>query len=279
MDLNTVTAVVAAPTRAAQATWRPGDAWLAGGTWLFSAPQPHLRRLIDLRGFDWPPFRIDAAGLELAATCTLARLGRIDPPAEWAAAPLIGQCRRALLGSFKVWNEATVGGNLCLSLPAGPMISLATALDGVCTLWRPDGGVRQVAALDFVTGPQRNVLAPGELLRAVTLPAAALRCRTAFRRISLTPHGRSAALLIGRRSPDDGAFTLTVTAATVRPVRLAFPGLPGAAELLTALERAVPPWLYHHDVHGAPAWRRLMTVRFAEEIRAELARPREEGAR
>jgi CO/xanthine dehydrogenase FAD-binding subunit len=175
-----------------------------------------------------------------------------------------------LLGSFKVWNEATVGGNLCLSLPAGPMISLTAALDGACVIWTPEGGERQVAAADFVTGPQRNVLGPGELLRSIRLPVSALRCRTAFRQISLTPHGRSAALLIGARSPD-GSSVFTVTASTVRPVQLRFPGLPGPAELLTALERAIPPELYHLDVHGAPAWRRQMTVRFAEEIRRELS--------
>ncbi|MFF0622402.1 FAD binding domain-containing protein [Streptomyces sp. NPDC004296] len=279
MDLDTITAVVTAPTRAAQATWKPGDAWLAGGTWLLSAPQPRLRRLIDLRGFGWQPFRVDAHGLEIAATCTLSQLSDITTPVEWTAAPLIAQCRQALLGSFKVWNEATVGGNLCLALPAGPMISLTASLDGSCTIWRPDGGARQVAAVDFVTGPQRNVLAPGELLRSVTLPASALRCRTAFRCISLTPQGRSAALLIGRRSPKDGSFVLTVTASTVRPVRLAFHGLPGSAELRAALERAVPPRLYHDDVHGAPAWRRLMTLRFAEEIRSELASSRQEEGR
>jgi hypothetical protein len=28
---------------------------------------------------------------------------------------------------------------------------------------------------------------------------------------------------------------------------------------------------YYDDVHGAPAWRRHMTLQFAEEIRQELA--------
>jgi CO/xanthine dehydrogenase FAD-binding subunit len=276
MDLNTITSVVEVPTRAEQAAWQPGDAWLAGGTWLFSEPQPRLGRLLDLRGFGWQPFRSDAHGLEIAATCTLAQLFEISTPEEWIAAPLIGQCRQALLGSFKVWNEATVGGNICLSLPAGPMISLTASLDGICTIWTPDGEARQVAAADFVTGPQLNVLTPGELLRSITLPASALRCRTAFRWISLTPHGRSAALVIGRRSPDDGSFVLTVTASTIRPVRLAFPRPPGSAELFAAVEEAIPPELYNRDVHGAPQWRRLMTVRFAEEIRSELSR-REAG--
>ena len=275
MDLNTITSVVEVRSRAEQAAWQPGDAWLAGGTWLFSEPQPQLRRLIDLRGFGWDPFRAGAHGLEIAATCTLAQLLEIRTSAEWIAAPLISQCCQALLGSFKVWNEATVGGNLCLALPAGPMISLTASLDGVCTIWTPDGGERRVGAADFVTGPQRNVLGPGELLRSVTLPASAMRCRTASRWISLTPHGRSAALVIGRRSPDDGSFVLTVTASTVRPVRLVFEGLPGPAELLAAVERAVPPKLYCRDVHGVPAWRRRMTLRFAEEIRSKLSQREE----
>ncbi|MGD0064976.1 MAG: FAD binding domain-containing protein, partial [Streptosporangiaceae bacterium] len=119
MDLPGITEVVDARLGA----WRPGDAWLAGGTWLFSEPQPDLSRLLDLRAFGWPPLRVSRDGLEIGATCTLAELARMRAP-QWRAAPLIGQCCAALLGSFKVWNAATVGGNLCLALPAGPMISL-----------------------------------------------------------------------------------------------------------------------------------------------------------
>ena len=71
--------------------------------------------------------------------------------------------------SFKIYNAATVGGNICMSLPAGAMISLATSLEGSYTLWPRDGKPRQVAALDFVTGNHRNVLAPGELSRAASI--------------------------------------------------------------------------------------------------------------
>src|SRR5690606_13531251 len=99
--------------------------------------------------------------------------------------PLIQQCCRSFLASFKIWNAATVGGNICMSLPAGPMISLATALEGVATIVEPDGGERRLPVEQFVTGNQRNVLQPGELLRAIELPASALARRTAFRRMSL----------------------------------------------------------------------------------------------
>ena len=63
-----------------------------------------------------------------------------------------------LLASFKIWNAATVGGNICMSLPAGAMISLVVALEGRCTLWPCDAAPRQVPAVDFVTGNHTNVL-------------------------------------------------------------------------------------------------------------------------
>ncbi|RVU13100.1 FAD binding domain-containing protein [Methylobacterium oryzihabitans] len=270
MDLNTIGSIVTPGSRADLDGWRPGDAWLAGGTWLFSEPQPDLSRLIDLAGLGWEPFAVTQAGLSLAATCTIAALDRIELPAAWIAAPLVGQCCRALLGSFKIWNVATVGGNLCMALPAGPMIALAAALDGRCTIWTPDGGEQALAVLDLVRGPQETALAPGEILRRIDLPAAALRRRTAFRRVSLSPNGRSGALAIGTLDAG-GAFVLTVTAATRRPVALAFAALPEAGGLAERIAREIPDSLYYDDVHGAPDWRRHMTACLAEEIRRELA--------
>ena len=108
--------------------------------------------------------------------------------------PATRQCCRSFLVSFKIWNEATVGGNICMSLPAGPMISLTAALEGVCTLWPRSGEPRRVPVVDFVTGNHQNVLAPGELLRSIFLPAHALRKKFAFRRFTLTHLGRSEAL-------------------------------------------------------------------------------------
>src|SRR6516225_1521988 len=205
MDLNTIAEVARPQSRAELPAWTAGDAFLAGGTWLFSEPQVHMRRLIDLTDLKWPALTISEAGLSIAATCTVAQLDALACPADWLAAPLINQCCRAFLASFKIWKTATVGGNLCMSLPAGPMIALTAALDGVCTIWNADGSERKVSAADFVTGDQCNVLATGDLLRQIDIPLAALRRRSAFRQISLTPIGRSAALLIGSVA-SEGAF-------------------------------------------------------------------------
>src|ERR1700761_5925461 len=264
MDLNTITAVTRPKARSELPVWKAGDAWLAGGSWLFSEPQAHLHRLIDLAALGWPALTSDAKGLSIAATCTVAELDAIVCPPDWLAAPLINQCCRAFLASFKIWKTATVGGNVCMSLPAGPMISLTAALDGICTIWQADGGERRIAVCDFVTGNNTNVLKPGDLLRRIDIPLAALKRRSAFRQISLTPVGRSAALVIGSIA-HDGGCAFTVTASTKRPVRLAFDKLPDESELHDAILHAIPEPLYHDDVHGKPFWRKHMTLRLASE--------------
>jgi CO/xanthine dehydrogenase FAD-binding subunit len=200
MNLNTITEVKR-PTSADEITqWRDGYAWLAGGTWLFSEPQVATDTLIDLAQFKWPALESSAAGLDIAATCRIVELYRFAVPAAWRAGPLLRECCNAFLASFKIWNAATVGGNICMSLPAGPMISLTVALEATYTLWPRNAPPRDVRAVDFVTGNHANVLQPGELLRSIHLPAAALSKRFAFRHASLTHLGRSAALIIGTQN-------------------------------------------------------------------------------
>jgi CO/xanthine dehydrogenase FAD-binding subunit len=274
MDLHTVERV-RRPAHAEEVTsWEAGFAWLAGGTWLFSEPQVTTHTLIDLETLNWPSLQPSEEGLEIGATCRVIELDQFvaKAPPGWTAAPLFRQCCRSFLSSFKIWNEATVGGNVCMSLPAGPMISLTAALEGVCTLWPRGGAPREVRVVDFVTGNHRNVLAPGELLRSITLPAHALRKTFAFRRFTLTHLGRSEALLIGTLCPEHGEFLLTITAATLHPVQLRFEAIPAADELRRAIDDAVPFSLYLDDVHGSPAHRKQLTHYYGQQIRRELSR-------
>lgn len=254
MDLPTVQSFRAARARADLAL-APGEALLGGGTWLFSEPQPRVTGLVDLTTLGWPPHEeLPDGSLRLAATCTIERLQQ----APWGdLAALARDAAEGLLMSFKVQRFATVGGNLCLGLPAGAMISLTAALGGEVVVWTPDGGERREPVTDFVHGVGTTSLAPGEVLRAVDIPAAALRARTAFRRMSLTPRGRSASVVIGcgRR--------VTVTAATTRPV---------VVELdddLPARLDAVDCW--YDDAHGAADWRAAVTRRLVADVARELA--------
>ncbi len=272
MDINTITEVVRHPPERPGAVWQRGDAWLAGGTWLFSDQQPDLRRLIDLTPLGWTALTPTDDGLEIGAMCTIADLYAFVAPPDWRAAPLFAIGCESFLASFKVWNSATIGGNICMALPAGPMITLTVALEATYTLWRADGDERVVDALDFVTGNHQNVLAPGEVLRKIDIPSRALGKRHAHRRFTLTNLGRSTIFMIATQTPGSDDLLLTITAGTTRPVRLAFDTMPYAGTLRGAVD-AISDEVWFDDPNGTPAHRRHLARHYAEEIRLELGRP------
>ena len=270
MNLNTITEVKR-PKSLEEIEWRDGHAWLGGGTWLFSEPQVATDTLVDLERLGWPALTVTPEGLEIAATCRIVELHDFKGPADWKAVPLFDKCIDAFLMSFKIWNAATVGGNVVMSLPAGAMVSLTAALEGVCTLWPQGGKPRQVPVVDFVTGMHTNVLQKGELLRSIFLPASALTKRAAMRQVSLTRYGRSAALIVATVKDDGSDFLLTVSASTPRPVHIRFKKTPSATELRQAIDERLPPDAWFADVHGSAPYKRHVTHYLAEQIRAELS--------
>lgn len=273
MDLTTVESISTPRRRDELWPLGEGDAVLAGGTWLFSEPQLQTRRLIDLAGLGWPAVTVTADGIELASTCSVARVSELSAQLptmrpDWLAAPLFHQCCTALLASFKIWHEATIGGNVCLSFPAGSMISLLSALDGEVSVWRADGADYRMPITDFVTGSSMNVLTVGEVVRSVHLPDAALRGRTAYRKLAPSALGRSGIVVIGRMA-DEGTFVLSITAATVRPYVFTLPLTD--VEAVRRAHAGIPDDAWTDDPHGDPDWRRGVSLVLAEQIRAELA--------
>ena len=196
MDITSITEVVQRPPERPGADWKEGDAWLAGGTWLYSTEhEPVLNRLVDLTALGWESLSVSDDGLEIGATCLVRELYELETPADWTAAPQIPFACESFLASWKIYNAATVGGNICMSLPAGPMITLTVALEATYTIWTPDGGERTVDSADFVTGNNTNILEPGEILRKIDVPASALKKRATHRRFNLTHLGRSLSLI------------------------------------------------------------------------------------
>ena len=272
MDITTVTSYRVARSRDDLAL-TPGEVVLAGGTWLMSEPQPDTTGFVDVTMLGWPDLEVTDAGLRIGATCTIARLvawaegrDKTAPPADWTALPMIPDAANALLASFKIWNTATVGGNVCRSFAAGAMVSLAAGLDGVAEIWTPDGGERFQPVAEFVTGNGTNTLAPGEVLRAVFLPASALRSRALLRKIALAELGRSGAVVTGRVD-EDGTAVFVITAATLTPTVLRYDRLPQTAALADAVAAASG---YYTDPLGTADWRRGVSGVLAERIRTEL---------
>lgn len=254
MDLITVQSARVARERSDLAL-APGEVVVGGGTWLYSEPQ-EATGVVDLLGMGWEPVSRDSEYLVIAATCTVETLRGLGTFFE--------QCADSLLASWKIQRIATVGGNIATSLPAGPMTALAVALDATLVLWTATSE-RRVPAAAFVTGVRTNILEPGEVIRAIEIPLASLE-RTAFRRIALSPLGRTGTLVTGRRDAS-GLTVLTVTGGTTRPHRLAFDAPPSAAEVAASVD-GIDDW--YRDAHGSPDWRRAMSLAFAEEIRQEL---------
>src|SRR3954469_13526051 len=87
MDLGGITGIRFARSRA-DLVLAEDEAYLAGGSWLYSEPQPKLHTLVDLATLDWPAISLENGALQIAATCTLAELSRLAPGSGWNAHPL-----------------------------------------------------------------------------------------------------------------------------------------------------------------------------------------------
>lgn len=105
------------------------------------------------------------------------RLGAACTHAELLAHPLV---RRELpelaaalceLGSPPIRNMGTLGGNVCTASPAGDCLPPLTVLGAEVEL-ASLAGTRRMALAEFITGPGRTRLAPGEVLAAVLVPPA-----------------------------------------------------------------------------------------------------------
>jgi hypothetical protein len=280
MDIDIDTVRVARSR--ADCVLRPGEAFLGGGTFLYSEPVPTgVTGLVDLTGMGWEPWSVDGSGLRVAGTCTLEELltgpgalGAVSASSSDVVGPyrglgIVGECVSALTLSAKVARTATVGGNLALGLPAGSMVGLFAALDAMAVLWTPDGGSREVAVSDLVTGAGVVDLAPGEVLREVRVPAVALGQRTAFRRASLAPNGRTAAMVTGRRTGEGVALVLTASVPEPHVLLVAKDDHEAVDRRLERIGGLGDDGWYE-DTHGSREWRAAMTRRLAHEVLDEL---------
>lgn len=266
MDLRTVTRI-RAPRSRGELRLAAGEGFLAGGSLLFSQPG-ELTGLVDLTAMAWPALTVTEASLSIAATCSVAELVALPINPDWPAQQLFRQCAESLFMSFKVWPQATVGGNLATALPAGAMTSLTAALDAELLIWRADGRTERIPVAAFITGIGRTILGRGDLVRSIEIPAATLRQRTAFRRMSLSPQGRSATLVIGRTDPAVG-LVITITGGVDRPRQLRY-SKPPSREVLADDLAAIDSWFT--DPHGEAAWRRHISELMAIEIVTELTK-------
>ena len=150
----------------------PDARLIAGGTDLLvrlrrepcAAPLISLERVGALQGIE----EIDEDGvLAIGALTRIAELVRSPLLAD--RAPLL-QRAACDFAAPAIRNMATLGGNLCTASPAGdclpPLYALGAQVE-VASL----AGCRRLPIADFILGPGRTVLACGEIVTRVLLPA------------------------------------------------------------------------------------------------------------
>src|SRR4051794_26621341 len=148
---------------------------LAGGTDLmvevnFGHRSPSaviaIDRVPELRGWRRVDGPVGPGGaLRLGAGLTYRDMLALDLA---ALVPALAQAARTV-GSPQIRNAATLGGNVGTCSPAGDGLPVLAALDAIVHLVSATAS-RNLSFSDFMTGPKRTALLPGELIEAVTVP-------------------------------------------------------------------------------------------------------------
>lgn len=102
-----------------------------------------------------------------------------------------------LMGSIKVKNMATIGGNLCNASPAADSATALLALDADVDIMG-QSGLRSIPLPEFFLGPGETALRRGELLTGLSIP-------------SLPEGSGSSFLKIGRTSMDIATINIATS--------------------------------------------------------------------
>ncbi|WP_315790708.1 FAD binding domain-containing protein [Fischerella sp. JS2] len=197
--------------------WDKDWAWLAGGTWLFSEPQPQLRVLVDMQFLDWSEIKIQEENLLIGATCPLIKILQYSWQSEWTAIAGLKSAISVLAASLKVINMATVGGNLCLALSVGTLAPIMIALGAKYEIWNLQGEARLVAAEDFQIGSRQTILQPSEVLRRVLIPIETLKWRVNYQRFGIAATDPALAIVVSAYNPENLQFKCVIGASVPAP--------------------------------------------------------------
>ncbi|HEU5196512.1 MAG TPA: xanthine dehydrogenase family protein subunit M [Methylomirabilota bacterium] len=205
---------------------------VAGGTDLLPQLKNHLLKpgvVVDLSGVAaLRELTQEGGGLRIGAAVTareLERDARLQKPAYRGIAE-----SGALIGSVQVRHLATVGGNICNAAPSADMIPPLLALDAQALI-AGSRGERTVPLRDFITGVRKTVLAPDELLVALTIPDPGAQSGGAYLRH--TPRRELDIAVVGVGSQ------VTLAGGVCKKARIALAAVAPTPVHATAAERAL----------------------------------------
>lgn len=188
--------------------------------------------------------------------------------ADLAVSPLLLEHGRALaiaasrVGGPQIRNLGTIGGNVANASPAGDTIPALIVLDAMVSI-ASRAGSREVAVIDFFTGPGRSVLAPDELVTGFHFPATGSDELTGFGKL-----GSRQAMTI---STANMAFYFRIgVGRRIAEARIAFGSVAPTvirAHKTEELFRQLPPILSWDAIRGAAqmAWKEVSPI---DDLRA-----------
>ncbi len=208
--------------------WGEDWSWLAGGTWLFSEPQPEIKTLVDIQSLGWDEIDLMNSSnsdrgelLAIGATCPLIKLLQHPWLPEYTAVEGFKGAINALSASLKVVNMATVGGNICLALSVGTLAPIMVALDASYEIWN-QGKSRIIAAKDFQIASRQTILQSGELLRRVLIPVENMKWQVDYQRFGIAASDTALAIVVGAYNSTAKKLRLVIGASVAAPVLLEF---------------------------------------------------------
>lgn len=272
MDLHRVDTYLRPQTLDDVVNWQPNWAWLAGGTWLFTEPQPQLSTLVDMQPLGWDELTVSEDGLAIGAMCVMKRLLNCNAPADWFGMAALRQGVHEL-ASFKVQNVATVAGNLCLALPAGTFAPVMMLLEAEYELLPLNDASYRVPAASFQTGAKQTRLQPGEVLRTIYIPARSLQWHTSYHRICLASAGLAIAIVTAAYDPDQQQVRFCIGAAAGKPYLITADGIPHSDQLGDLLDAQLPRDAYLTDVCASADYRRHVTEVLMQRSLSDLPIP------
>ncbi len=254
MDLYTVQTYLRPRQPQDIADWQKGWAWLAGGTWLFTEPQPQVTTLVDMQDMGWNELEVAPDGLTIGATCTMSQLLDLKVPDAWTGFKALRSAVHEL-ASFKVQNTATIAGNLCLALPGSTFASVMLLLNAAYHIQPLRGGAYSVAAPSFQTGARQTILQPGDVLRSIHIPAEFLEWQVSYRRICVATAGIAIAIVVAAHHPQTGHVRFGIGSCIPAPQLLTFDHLPSPDEMDAALIQTISLDVFIDDETASAEYR------------------------
>jgi CO/xanthine dehydrogenase FAD-binding subunit len=144
--------------------------------------------------------------IRIPAGVVMSRL--VENPVIRAELPALVEAMNTV-GSIQIRNRATLGGNICNASPAADTVPPLLVHDTVVHVAGPDGP-RRCPLAEFVIGPRRTDLRPGEIVVAVDIGRPRRPTGTSFRRMTR------------RRGVDLATVSLCCSVDSSGPARFAF---------------------------------------------------------